>query len=66
MKSYVNFHTCTPMKHALSLNLFVFILNYIVLYYRVVGAVANSREFAEAFECKEGSPMNPEDKCELW
>ena len=32
----------------------------------VVGAVVNSQEFAEAFQCKEDSAMNPKNKCELW
>ncbi|CAI8048836.1 Endothelin-converting enzyme 1, partial [Geodia barretti] len=34
--------------------------------FRVIGAIVNSKEFPEAFQCKEGSAMNPEDKCELW
>lgn len=33
---------------------------------RVNVPVQNSRPFAEAFECKEGSPMAPKDRCELW
>ncbi|KAF9972502.1 hypothetical protein BGZ73_004362 [Actinomortierella ambigua] len=34
--------------------------------WRVVGAVQNSRQFAEAFQCAEGTPMNPANKCEIW
>ncbi|KAG0225370.1 hypothetical protein BGW41_004723 [Actinomortierella wolfii] len=34
--------------------------------WRVVGAVQNSRQFAEAFQCREGAPMNPKNKCEIW
>lgn len=29
-------------------------------------AVANSREFAETFNCPVGSPMNPTNKCIIW
>uniref|UniRef100_A0A8R1DJV9 Endothelin-converting enzyme 1 n=1 Tax=Caenorhabditis japonica TaxID=281687 RepID=A0A8R1DJV9_CAEJA len=34
--------------------------------FRVNGVNANLKEFAEAFQCPLGSPMNPEKKCELF
>ena len=33
---------------------------------RPVGALTNSPEFAAAFDCPVGSPMNPANKCELY
>ncbi|KAG0247560.1 hypothetical protein BG011_001299 [Mortierella polycephala] len=34
--------------------------------YRINGVVQNSAYFAQAFQCKLGTPMNPAKKCILW
>lgn len=34
--------------------------------FRVNGPLSNLPEFAEAFQCKAGTPMNPENRCSVW
>ncbi|VDO25250.1 unnamed protein product [Haemonchus placei] len=34
--------------------------------YRVNLVLANQPEFAEAFNCAVGTPMNPRERCSVW
>lgn len=33
---------------------------------RVLGPLSNSWDFAKAYDCPIGSPMNPTNKCSVW
>ncbi|GFO20601.1 endothelin-converting enzyme 1 [Plakobranchus ocellatus] len=34
--------------------------------FRIIGPLQNSPDFAKAYNCPAGSPMNPEKKCSVW
>src|SRR5260370_42339215 len=34
--------------------------------YRINGVVVNMPEFQQAFSCKTGQPMGPENRCRVW
>jgi putative endopeptidase len=34
--------------------------------FRAIGPLVNLPEFAQAFACPAGTPMNPPDRCEIW
>ncbi|XP_055984412.1 membrane metallo-endopeptidase-like 1 [Sorex fumeus] len=36
------------------------------LKYRVLGSLQNLAAFSEAFQCAQGTPMHPEDRCRVW
>ncbi|CAH8504692.1 unnamed protein product [Schistosoma bovis] len=42
------------------------VVPHVIERYRVFGALINSKEFAHAYGCPVGSPMNPDTKCDIW
>ena len=40
--------------------------NHVPSQLRVIGSLSNFEQFAKAFNCTKGSPMNPVDKCQLY
>ncbi|XP_076238922.1 endothelin-converting enzyme homolog [Calliopsis andreniformis] len=34
--------------------------------YRIIGSLSNLPEFSQTFDCPRQSPMNPQNKCNLW
>jgi len=40
--------------------------SYPISKFRVLGSLTNNDNFAKAFNCQPGSPMNPENKCKIW
>ena len=34
--------------------------------FRIIGTIANSLEFSQAFSCQSKTKMNPSNKCHLW
>ena len=34
--------------------------------FRLIGPVSNMQEFQDAFSCKAGQPMAPQNRCRVW
>mgnify|MGYP000178632029 CR=1 FL=1 len=44
----------------------LFLVLELNMFYRINGAVQNSKDFARSFNCPANSNMNPDNKCYVW
>lgn len=56
LEARVILHNCIPTSSVVLLYFF----------FRIIGTLQNSEDFAREFQCPLGSYMNPREKCQIW